>query len=291
MATNPKSKFPKPGKTEEPQQYPGIEGSMVTKPEYGRDTYRGSQRLEGKVALITGGDSGIGRAVALAFAKEGADIALAYMPEEESDAKEIIRVIESVGRHTIALPGNLLDNAYCEALVEETCEALGKIDILVNNAALQRYFNRFEDITGDDFATIFRVNVIAPFLLSKSAADNMEPGGAIINTASIEAYNPSSYLLPYAASKGALVALTKALAEDFLEKGIRVNAVAPGPIWSPLNTHGSPPDRMKKFGEGSKLGRPGQPVEVAPIFVLLASDDASYITGEVYGVTGGAGIA
>jgi len=290
-ARDPKTKFPKPGKSEKPQKYPGIEDNMVTKPVYDDASYKASGRLEGKRALVTGGDSGIGRAVAVAFAKEGADVAIAYLPQEEKDAKETIEVIDAEGRDHAAFPGNLTENEYCESLIENVVKELGGIDILVNNAALQRHFDKMEDITAEDFADIYRVNVIAPFLLSKAAAREMEPGSAIINTASIQAYEPSSMLLPYAASKGAFVALTKGLAEELIGNGIRVNAVAPGPIWSPLNTHGSSPEKLKKFGEKSKIGRPGQPIELAPVYVLLASDEASYITGEIYGITGGAGIA
>ena len=288
---HPKKKFSKPGKTETPQKFPGIEQKMVTKPDYGDESYEGCGRLEGKAALITGGDSGIGRAVALAFAREGADVAIAYLPEEEVDAKLTIKAIQAACRKAVAMPGNLVDDAYCAKLVANTIKEFGRIDILVNNAALQKSFASFEDITAEDFAALYRINVIAPFLLVKAAAAQMQPGSAIINTVSIQAYDPSSSLLPYASSKSALVALTKGLAEELIEKGIRVNAVAPGPIWSPLNTHGSPPEKLKKFGEHSSIGRPGQPIELAPVYVLLGSDAASYITGEIYGITGGAGIA
>jgi NAD(P)-dependent dehydrogenase (short-subunit alcohol dehydrogenase family) len=290
-SVDPKRKFPKPGKKERSQKYPGIEEKMVTKPDYGKDSYQGSGRLSGKVALITGGDSGIGRAIAVAFAREGADIALAFLPEEAKDAEETIRVIEESGQEAYALPGDLDEPAYREKLIEQTVKEFEKIDILVNNAALQKYFKNLEEITAEDFEEIFRINVVAPFVLAQSAVPHMPQGGAIINTVSIQAYDPSALILPYAASKGALVALTKGLAEELLEKGIRVNAVAPGPIWSPLNTHGSPPEKLKKFGEKSAFGRPGQPIELAPVYVLLASDEASYISGEVYGVTGGKGIA
>lgn len=289
--TDPKEKFSKPGKDEKPQSYPGLEEEMVTKPEYGRETYVGSGRLAGKTALITGGDSGIGRAVAVAFAKEGADVAISYLPQEEADAQETVRAIEESGRKAVALPGDLTDEGYCRDLIDQAAERLGSLDILVNNAAVQKYFKKLDEISAQDFEEIHRVNVVAPFLLSKYAAGVMKAGGSIINTVSIQAYEPSSLLLPYASSKGALVALTKGMAEELLEQGIRVNAVAPGPIWSPLNTHGSPPEKLKKFGEKSSFGRPGQPIELAPVYVLLASDEASYITGEIYGVTGGQGIA
>ena len=288
---DPKNKYPKPGKDESPQKYPGSESQMNTKPDYGKHSYKGSSRLSGKCALITGGDSGIGRAVAVAFAKEGADVVISYLPEEEEDAQETLKEIEASGRKGVGVPGDLLDQSHCKQLVEQAIKELGKLDILVNNAGLQRSFESLDEITAKDFEDIYKVNVVAPFLLSQAAAAHMKPGSAIVNTVSIQAYAPSSLLLPYAASKGAFVALTKGLAEELLEKGIRVNAVAPGPIWSPLNTHGSPPEKLKKFGENSSFGRPGQPVELAPVYVLLASDEASYITGEIYGVTGGEGIA
>lgn len=291
QSQDPKDKFSKPGKDENPQSHPGIEANMVTKPDYGQDSYKGSGRLSGKAALVTGGDSGIGRAVAVAFAKEGADVLISYLPEEEEDAKETVKGIVAAGRKAVAMPGDLREPLYCEQLIDRTVKEFGKIDILVNNAALQKYFKTFDEITAEDFTDIYNINVIAPFILSKTAAAHMKPGGSIINTVSIQAYDPSAILLPYAASKGAFVALTKGMAEQLIDKGIRVNAVAPGPIWSPLNTHGSPPEKLKKFGEKTIIGRPGQPIELAPVYVLLASDEASYITGEIYGITGGEGIA
>jgi NAD(P)-dependent dehydrogenase (short-subunit alcohol dehydrogenase family) len=290
MPADPKNKFPAPGASEQPQEYPGLEAKMVTKPDYGKD-YVGSGRLDGKAALVTGGDSGIGRAVAVAFAKEGADVAIAYLPQEEEDAKVVVREIEACGRKAAALPGDLGDAAYLDGLAGEAARELGRLDVLVNNAGLQKYFKSLGEIEAKDFEDIYRINVVAPFALAKAAAAHMQPGGSIINTASIEAYDPDFILLPYAASKGALAALTKGLAEQMIKSGIRVNAVAPGPIWSPSNTHGSPPEKLKKFGEKSAFGRPGQPIELAPVYVLLASDEGSYITGEIYGITGGAGIA
>ncbi len=264
---------------------------MVTKPDYGRTSYHGSGTLSGKCALVTGGDSGIGRAVAVAFAKEGAAVAISYLPEEEADAAETKAAIEEAGQKAVCIPGDLRDRDFCTQLIDQTISGLGRIDILVNNAAIQWHFKTLDAITADDFQEIFTVNVVAPFVLSRASAARMAPGGSIINTASIEAYDPDFILLPYATSKGALVALTKGLAEELIKQGIRVNAVAPGPIWSPLNTHGSPEEKLKSFGENSAFGRPGQPVELAPVYVLLASEAGSYITGEVYGVTGGTGIA
>lgn len=290
-STDPREKYPKPGSTENPQQFPGIEEHMVTKPVFAESAYRASGKLQGKKALITGGDSGIGRAIAVAFAKEGADVAIAYLPEEEVDGEITIENIKACGTTAVALPGDLHDESYCTSLVDRATSALGSLDILINNAALQKCFTSLDDMTADDFARIYHINVIAPFMLSQAAAKHMPPGASIINTVSIQAYEPSSFLLPYAASKSALVALTKGLSKELLKSGIRVNAVAPGPIWSPLNTHGSPEKKLKQFGEKSAFGRPGQPIELAAVYVLLASDDASYITGEIYGITGGEGIA
>jgi len=288
---DPRKKFPKPGGAEKPQTYPGLERTMVTRPDYGKESYAGSGKLVGKSALVTGGDSGIGRAVALAFAREGAHVMITYLPEEEKDAMEILADIQECGVKGIGVPGDLSDEAFCMELVQGAQKELGHIDILVNNAALQKSFKSFEDIHARDFVHSYQINVIAPFLLSRASAKHMRPGSSIINTVSIQAYAPSAHLLPYAASKGAFVALTKGLAEEFLNLGIRINAVAPGPIWSPLNTHGAPVKKLKKFGEHSAFGRPGQPVEVSPIYVFLASEDASYIHGEIYGVTGGERIA
>ena len=288
---DPKQKFPAPGKDEQPQEFPGSEAQMVTKPVYESDSYHASGRLKGKRALVTGGDSGIGRAIAVTYAKEGADVAIAYLPEEEADAKETAAAIEKAGKQCALFPGDLSDAGYRDTLIEHVVAQLGGIDILVNNAGLQKAFEKMDDITPGDFELIYRVNVVAPFVLAKNAMPHMQPGSSVINTVSIQAYEPSSLLLPYAASKGAFVALTKGLAEEFIEKGIRVNAVAPGPIWSPLNTHGSPPEQLKQFGEKTPFKRPGQPIERAPLCVLLASEDGSYITGEIFGITGGRGIA
>lgn len=287
---DPRTKYPKPGSEEKTQSYPGIEESMNTQPDYGEESYRGSGRLEGKVTVVTGGDSGIGRAVAVAFAKEGADVVVAYLEEETEDAEKTLDVIREVGRKGVGFTGDFSDLSNCEKLVQKTVDEFGRIDVLVNNAALQKNFESLGDITPEDFEEIYRINVVAPFVLIQKAAKHMQPGGSVINTVSVQAYDPSFILLPYAASKGAFTELTKGLADQLIEKGIRVNAVAPGPIWSPLNTHAAPERMLREFGEGTTIGRPGQPVELAPLYVLLASNEASYITGEVYGITGGSGI-
>jgi NAD(P)-dependent dehydrogenase (short-subunit alcohol dehydrogenase family) len=291
MPQDPKTKFPVPGSSETPQEYPGHETKMVTKPVVSEDSYKGSGKLAGRKALITGADSGIGRAVAIAFALEGADVAIAYLLEEEDDGAQTIAAIEAAGQKGVKLPGDLRDEAYTAGLVDAAQQQLGGLDILVNNAGLQRYFKMLDDIKAQDFEEIYKVNVVAPFVLSQAAAKVMPPGSAIVNTVSIEAYDPDFILLPYAASKGAFVSLTKGLAEQLINQGIRVNAVAPGPIWTPLNTHASPPEKLQKFGESTVFKRPGQPIELAPVYVLLASDEGSYISGEIYGVTGGEGIA
>lgn len=282
--------FPRPPFPPQAQKLPGSTGRMDPEPDHGEHTYRGSGRLKDKVAVITGGDSGIGRAVALAYAREGADVLVAYLSEHE-DARETERLVKEAGRRCVLFAGDIADPAVCRELIDTAVKEFGRIDILVNNAAHQMSFDDIDEISDQEWDHTFAVNISAMFRLTRDAVKHMKPGSAIINTASVEAYDPTQTILPYSASKAALVALTKGLAKELLEKGIRVNAVAPGPIWTPLNTHGSPPEELKKFGEDAPLGRPGQPVELAPIYVLLASNDGSYITGEVYGVTGGSGIA
>lgn len=287
---DPKNKFVQPPMDEHPQAHPGLESEMNIKPEYGRDSYKGSGKLQSKVALITGGDSGIGRSVAVAFAKEGADVVISYLPQEEQDAQETIKAIQESGRKGLAVPGDITDQTYCKNLIDQTVQEFGRIDVLVNNAALQKYFKDINEITWQDFENIFRTNVFATFYLTQQAVPHMSPGSSVINTVSIEAFEPKPLLLPYSSSKGAIVTMTKALSEALVEKGIRVNAVAPGPIWTPLNTHASPPENIESFGKSTPLKRPGQPIELAPVYVLLASEDGSYITGEIYGVTGGRGV-
>jgi len=269
------------------QTPPGDEGAMDPRPDYGETTYRGSERLTGKAAFITGADSGIGRAVALAFAREGADILLGYLPEEESDARETVRVVEAAGRKAVTFPGDIADEAYCQRAVERAVDEFGHLDILVNNAAFQRTHESIDAVPSDEFERTFRVNVFGMFYLCKAAVARMGVGATIINTASIEASNPDASLLAYATTKGAIVTFTKALAKEVVEKGIRVNAVAPGPVWTPLIPSTMPLEQAKSFGQETPMKRPGQPAELASAFVFLASQESSYITGEVIGVTGG----
>ena len=269
-------------------QPPGLTSEMSERPDHGEDSYRGSGRLTGKRALITGGDSGIGRAVAIAFAREGADVLISYLPEEEPDAQDTVRLIEKAGRKAVALPGDIRDAAHCQALIDRALSDLGGLDILVNNAAFQMAQpGGITDITDEQFDRVMKTNLYAMFWLCRAAVPHLRPGATIINTASVQAYQSSAPLLDYATTKGGIVAFTKALAEELAEKGIRVNAVAPGPIWTPLIPSTMPKEKVESFGEDTPLGRKGQPRELAPAYVYFASDDSSYTTGEVLGVTGG----
>ena len=269
------------------QTPPGLETEMERKPDYGEGSYKGHGRLQGRAALITGGDSGIGRAVALAFAREGADVAISYLPEEQPDADETSRVVRAAGRRCLTLPGDIQDEAHCRRLVQRTHEEFGRLDILVNNAAFQATHDSFTEITADELDRVFRTNVYAMFYLSQAALPLMKPGSSIINTASVEAYKPEALLLHYATSKGAVVAFTKGLSEEAIKSGVRVNAVAPGPIWTPLIPTTMPAEKVATFGQQAPMKRAGQPAELAPIYVLLASDEASYVSGAIYAVTGG----
>ncbi len=284
---DPQEQAPKPPFPEQPQQPPGIEAEMETRPDYGEDSYRGSGRLEGKAAIITGGDSGIGRAVALAFAREGADVLISYLPEEEQDAQETRRVVEAAGRRALTVPGDIGDQAHCETIVQRAVQEFGRVDILVNNAAFQRTHQSIAEISAEELERTYRTNIFAMFYLCKAAIPHMQPGSTIINTASIQAYQPSSSLLAYASTKGAIVTFSKGLAQEVIKQGIRVNVVAPGPVWTPLITSTIPPEQASKFGQDSPIGRPAQPAELAPPFVFLASQESSFIVGEVIGVTGG----
>ena len=263
---------------------------MVPPPDHGEKSYRGSGRLAGKKALITGGDSGIGRAVAIAFAREGADVAIGYLPVEKSDAKEVIALVKAEGRQAVALPGDIKDEGFCKRLVADAVRQLGGLDILVNNAGKQHSVDSIADITTKQFDETFKTNLYALFWITKAALQHLKAGASIVNTTSIQAYDPSPSLLDYAQTKAGIVSFTKSLAKQLAGKGIRVNAVAPGPFWTPLQSSGGqPPAKVQKFGEESPMGRPGQPVEIAPLYVLLASDEATFSTGQVFGATGGEG--
>ena len=271
-----------------PQQQtpPGFTSQMKPIPDHGEDSYVGSGKLEGKVALITGGDSGIGRAVAIAFAREGADMVLAYLSEDE-DAESTAELIRQAGRRVVAMPGDICEEAHCSELVDMAISEFGRLDILVNNAAFQRTHKTIEGIPLEEWETTLRTNVTAPFMLAKAAVSHLKRGGSIINTTSIQSRDPSGGLLAYATSKGAISNFTAGLAQALADKGIRVNAVAPGPIWTPLIPSTMPPDKVEKFGTDTPLGRVGQPAELAAAYVLLASDASSYMTGAVIPVTGG----
>jgi hypothetical protein len=283
---DPKTKYPNPPFPPQKQKPHGKESKMVPKPDYGENSYRGSGKLKGKTALITGADSGIGRAVAFAFSREGASVAIAYY-SSDSDAKETLAAVKGSATASFLLKGDVSQESFCKEAVEKTISELGKIDILVNNAAIQKTYEDVVHIPASDIDLTFRTNIYSMFYLSRATIPHMKPGSAIINTASIQAYKPSPQLLPYAVTKGAIVTFTKGLAHAVADRGIRVNAVAPGPVWTPLIPSSFDEEKNTKFGGNVPLGRAGQPAELAPVYVLLASPEGSYITGQVYGVTGG----
>jgi hypothetical protein len=287
MSEDPREKGPKPPFEDQPQEVPGLEAEMSPKPDYGADSYRGLGRLEGKAALITGGDSGIGRAVAVGFAREGADVLISYLEEEERDARETAGAVEAAGRRCVRVAGDIRDEAHCQSLVERAVSEFGKLDVLVNNAAFQMTRDGIAEISSEEFDRTFRTNVYAMFYLCKAALPHMPRGGSVINTASIQAYQPTPQLLAYAATKGAIITFSKALAEEAMKRGVRVNVVAPGPVWTPLIPSTMPQEKVETFGQDTPEGRPAQPVELAPVFVFLASQESSYVCGEVIGVTGG----
>jgi NAD(P)-dependent dehydrogenase (short-subunit alcohol dehydrogenase family) len=288
---DPRAAGAKPPFQKQEQQGPGREAALRPRADHGEASYRGHGRLAGRVALVTGGDSGIGRAVAIAFAREGADVAIHYL-DEHDDARETLRLVEETGRRGVAIAGDLASAAECERAVREAVERLGRLDLLVNNAAFQREaVERFEQIDAAGLERTFRVNVLAMFHLVRHALPHLEPGSSIVNVASIQAYQPSASILDYAATKGAIVTFTKGLAQELAGRGIRVNCVAPGPVWTPLVVQSFDAEKNASFGENTPLGRPAQPAELAPAFVFLASDEASYVTGEVLGVTGGRPLA
>lgn len=289
---DPRAQYPKPPFTKQPQQAPGIAAKMDPKPDHGETSYVGAGKLTGRKALITGGDSGIGRAAAIAYAREGADVAIAYLPAEEADAQEVVKLIEAEGRTAVALPGDVTDEDYCRKLVADAVAGLGGLDILVINAGHQQQRASLADLTSDDFDQTMKTNLYALHWIAQAAVPHLPAGAAIVTTASVQGYDPSDDLLDYATTKAGIIAYTKGLAKQMIEKGIRVNAVAPGPFWTVLQpSGGQTQEKVASFGSKSQFGRPGQPVEIAPVYVLLASQEGSYITGEVYGVTGGIGIA
>lgn len=284
---DPRAAEPKPPYDQEKIPHPGTEDQMPLRPDHGEETYRGLGRLKGRAALITGADSGIGMAVAIAFAREGADVAFCYLPEEEKDAAETAKWIEDAGQRALKVPGDIRDENFCTGLVERVHSEFGKLDILVNNAAYQSTHDNIEEFTTEEFDRAFRTNVYGMFWLSRAAVPKMAAGSCIVNTASIQAFDPSPNLLAYAPTKAAIVGFTKALSQSAMKRGIRVNAVAPGPVWTPLIPATMPAEKVKKFGQDTSFERAAQPVELAPLFVFLASNEARFVTGEVYGATGG----
>jgi NAD(P)-dependent dehydrogenase (short-subunit alcohol dehydrogenase family) len=288
---DPKSKYPKPPFKEQPQPWPGLARDMDPVPDHGEQSYVGSGRLQGRKALITGGDSGMGRAAAIAFAREGADVAINYHPSEEPDAQEVVALIKAAGRKAVALPGDLCDEAFCSKLAGKAAEALGGLDIIVSNAAYQQTKESITDISHEQFDRTMKTNIYAPFWILKAALPLLKPGSCIIATTSEQALQPSAELYDYAQTKAATSNFVYSLAKQLAAKGIRVNGVAPGPIWTPLQVSGGATmEKLKEFGGQTPLGRPGQPAELASIYVQLAANDASYTTGHIYGAMGGGGL-
>jgi NAD(P)-dependent dehydrogenase (short-subunit alcohol dehydrogenase family) len=288
---NPVAQYPHPPFQPQTQPWPGLASKMNPRPDHGEKSYRGTGRLVGRKALITGGDSGIGRAAAIAYAREGADVAINYLPVEEPDAREVVQLIQAEGRKCVALPGDIRDEAFCKKLVGDAIGQLGGLDILVNNAARQQQRKSILDLSTDDLDATFKTNIYAMFWITKAALPSLSAGATIINTASEQAYDPSPNLLDYAPTKAAIVAFTKSLAKQLASQGIRVNAVAPGPYWTPLQpSGGQDPKKLPTFGGDTPMGRPGQPAELAGIYVLLASQESSFATGQVLGASGGKGM-
>ncbi len=287
---NPTTKYPKPPYKKQMQPWPGLAGKMDPPPDHGETSYRGSGRLAGRKALITGGDSGMGRAAAIAYAREGADVAINYFPTEEADAQDVIALINAEGRKALALPGDLRDEAFCKSLVDRAVEGLGGLDIVVSNAARQQQHASILDISSEDFDATMKTNIYAPFWIIKAALPHLKAGACIIGTTSEQAYDPTPELYDYAQTKAATTNFVRSLAKQLGPKGIRVNGVAPGPIWTPLQVSGGATmEKLEKFGGQTPMGRAGQPVELASIYVQLAAADASYTTGHIYGAAGGAG--
>jgi NAD(P)-dependent dehydrogenase (short-subunit alcohol dehydrogenase family) len=287
---NPVTRYPNGNFPRQEQSQPGLTEATEPRPDHGEESYRGSERLTGMRALITGGDSGIGRAVAIAYAREGADVAISYLPEEEEDARDTADWIEKAGRAAMLLPGDVRKEAECAGLVTKVVDELGGLDILVLNAAYQQNRDGLENTPTDEIERVFDTNLYAPLWITRAAIPHLKPGSSIITTSSIQAFNPSPQLIDYAMTKAAQVAFTKALAQQLGARGIRVNAVAPGPIWTPLIPATAWPDKVPTFGQDTPLGRAGQPAELAPAFVFLASPEASYVSGAIVPVTGGKGL-
>ncbi|SFH99813.1 SDR family oxidoreductase [Bradyrhizobium sp. Gha] len=287
---DPLTRYPKPPFKKQSQPWPGLAGKMEPPPDHGETSYKGSGRLSGRKALITGGDSGMGRAAAIAYAREGADVAINYLPAEEPDAQQVIALIKKEGRTGLAIPGDLKDEAFCKTLVERAVQGLGGLDIIVNNAARQQTRASVLEVSSEDFDATMKTNIYAPFWIIKAALPHLKPGSCIVGTTSEQAYDPSPDLYDYAQTKAATMNYVKSLAKQLASKGIRVNGVAPGPIWTPLQVSGGATmEKLEKFGGMTPLGRPGQPAELASIYVQLAAADASYATGQVYGAAGGSG--
>ena len=285
---DPVTQYVRPPFQKQTQPWPGLASKMIPRPDHGEKSYQGSGRLLGRKALITGGDSGIGRAVAIAFAREGADVAINYLPVEESDAREVIALIRAAGRRAVAIPGDIRSEAFCQQLVAQAVRDLGGLDIVVNNAARQHSVDSILDLTTEQFDWTLKTNLYAMFWITKAAVPHFQPGACIINTASEQAYDPSANLLDYAQTKAAIMNFTKSLSKQLIHRGIRVNAVAPGPIWTPLQpSGGQDPAKLPQFGASTPIGRAGQPAELAAAYVVLASQESSYATGQVYGVNGG----
>jgi len=284
---DPREAGPKPPFPQQPQAHPGSVRQMNPPADHGEDSYEGTGKLQGRVAIITGGDSGIGRAVAIAFAKEGANVVLSFLPEEQVDADDTASVIEKAGARVVKVAGDIQKIETIEKLISTADSQFGRLDIVVNNAGYQMSHEDIEELSLDELDHTFRTNVFATFLLSQAALKKLPAGGVILNTTSIQAYDPSPQLVVYAATKSAILSMTKSIADLAIKRGVRVNAVAPGPVWTPLIPSTMPLEKVKTFGGNTGFGRPAQPIELAKIFVFLASDDASYVTGEVYGATGG----
>ena len=289
---DPRSQYPGPPSKSEVQHAPATQQAMSEKPDCGELSYKGSGRLAGRKALLTGADSGIGRAAAIAFAREGADVAISYLPEEQADAEEVAKYIRDAGRKAVLLPGDVSHEGFCQRLVTDAIEQLGGLDILVNNAGRMGNTEGLLETSTVRFDTLMKTNLYSIFWITKAALAHLKPGASIINTTSVQGFDPDAKIFDYAMTKAAIANFTKGLSEPLMEKhGVRINAVAPGPIWTPLQEADGDEDKLKKLGAKTSYKRPGQPVELAPVYVLLASQEASYITGEIYGVTGGMGIA